>query len=148
MCGCGNLLVIAYRELRELEFECALEIRFRSLGTIDAFEAEKEEFLTRIVEVAMWIADHIMSVAVVCRAWPTLFIQTSRTLGMPTPLKLIGRRGCRRRCVSFVLGNPPFNGQSFQTPAQRAQIAKVIDAINGRAGSLEYVDCVVHKAGQ
>lgn len=37
-CGCGNFLVIAYRELRALEIELLKEIRFRSEGTIDAFD--------------------------------------------------------------------------------------------------------------
>ena len=34
------------------------------------------------------------------------------------------------RC-SFVFGNPPFIGQSFQSPFQRDQMAKIINAPNG-----------------
>jgi hypothetical protein len=47
-----------------------------------------------------------------------------------------------------VFGNPPFGGQSFQTPSQRGQMAKVIDAVNGRAGSLDYVSAWFIRAAQ
>jgi type I restriction-modification system DNA methylase subunit len=38
-CGCGNFLVIAYCELRELEIEVLQEIRSKSEGTDQLFDA-------------------------------------------------------------------------------------------------------------
>ncbi len=74
-CGCGNFLIIAYRELRALEIELLKEIRFRSEGTAQLFDVatmakvnvsqfygiEINEFPGRIAETALWMMDHIMN---------------------------------------------------------------------------------------
>jgi hypothetical protein len=71
-CGCGNFLVIAYRELRELETALLKELhpeqRVTDIGlytkvNVDQFYGiEIEEFPARIAEVAMWMTDHIENV--------------------------------------------------------------------------------------
>ena len=71
-CGCGNFLVIAYRELRLLEIDVLtalhggqrqLDIRNLSLVDVDAFYGiEISEWPARIAEVAMWLMDHQMNV--------------------------------------------------------------------------------------
>jgi hypothetical protein len=74
-CGCGNFLVITYRELRLLEFEILKELnkagqRFLDVSQIlwidvDQFSGiEYEEFPARIAEVAMWLIDHQMNMMV------------------------------------------------------------------------------------
>ncbi len=74
-CGCGNFLVITYRELRLLELEILRELyksgqRFISIENIvwldvDQFYGiEYEEFPARIAEVAMWLIDHQMNMLV------------------------------------------------------------------------------------
>jgi hypothetical protein len=71
-CGCGNFLVIAYRELRELEIAVLKELhpgeqRVTDIGLytkvdVDRFYGiEISEFPARIAEVAMWMMDHIMN---------------------------------------------------------------------------------------
>jgi hypothetical protein len=73
-CGCGNFLVITYRELRLLELE-VLRAQYKnqtatSLDSImwlyvDQFYGiEYEEFPARIAEVAMWLLDHQMNMLV------------------------------------------------------------------------------------
>lgn len=69
-CGCGNFLIIAYRELRQLELELLTEVhsgaRQYSLDVanlsrinVDQFYGiEIGEFATRIAEVALWMTDH------------------------------------------------------------------------------------------
>ena len=75
-CGCGNFLIIAYRELRELEIDLIRELR-RGRGdeaqqvldatdlsqiTVDQFYGiEIGEFPARIAETALWMMDHIMN---------------------------------------------------------------------------------------
>jgi hypothetical protein len=71
-CGCGNFLVITYRELRLLEIELLkaihgaqqrLEIQTLSLIDVDAFYGiEINEWPARIAEVALWLMDHQMNV--------------------------------------------------------------------------------------
>jgi len=73
-CGCGNFLVITYRELRLLELEvlrtlfkgCLVtEISGIVLLDVDQFYGiEYEEFPARIAEVAMWLIDHQMNMKV------------------------------------------------------------------------------------
>jgi hypothetical protein len=70
-CGCGNFLVITYRELRLLEIE-VLKIlsrkeMFTNIKTVALLEVDQmygieiEEFPARIAEVAMWLIDHQMN---------------------------------------------------------------------------------------
>src|SRR5574344_949222 len=74
-CGCGNFLVITYRELRLLELDILRELyktgqRVTDIGNIlwlnvDQFYGiEYEEFPARIAEVAMWLIDHQMNMLI------------------------------------------------------------------------------------
>lgn len=83
-CGCGNFLIITYRELRLLELEVIKTLLFRHLKirkdvALDAnvnisqivrvdvdqfYGIEYEEFPARIAEVAMWLIDHQMNTIV------------------------------------------------------------------------------------
>jgi hypothetical protein len=74
-CGCGNFLVITYRELRLLEFEVLkalnksgqtfLDVSQILWINVDQFSGiEYEEFPARIAEVAMWLIDHQMNMLV------------------------------------------------------------------------------------
>jgi type I restriction-modification system DNA methylase subunit len=70
-CGCGNFLIIAYRELRLLELEILkLQLKGQTVTDIgsyilldvDKFHGiEYEEFPAQIAQVAMWLADHQMN---------------------------------------------------------------------------------------
>jgi type II restriction/modification system DNA methylase subunit YeeA len=71
-CGCVNFLVIAYRELRELEIAVLKELHpgdqrvtdiglYTKINVDQFFGIEISEFPVRIAEVAMWMMDHIMN---------------------------------------------------------------------------------------
>jgi hypothetical protein len=71
-CGCGNFLVIAYREMRLIETRLLkilhkdgtfLDVAALSKVDVDSFYGiEIEEFPARIAEVAMWLMDHQMNI--------------------------------------------------------------------------------------
>lgn len=74
-CGCGNFLVITYRELRLLELEILRVLHTSGQGVLDVkdiiwvdidqfYGIEYEEFPARIAEVAMWLIDHQMNMLV------------------------------------------------------------------------------------
>jgi hypothetical protein len=74
-CGCGNFLVITYRELRLLELEIlrasnktgqrVFDVREIIYLDVDMmFGIEYEEFPARIAEVAMWLIDHQMNMQI------------------------------------------------------------------------------------
>ncbi|HKC67358.1 MAG TPA: DNA methyltransferase, partial [Bacteroidia bacterium] len=73
-CGCGNFLVITYRELRLLEiailraqYKNQTATNLESILWLDVdmmYGIEYEEFPARIAEVAMWLIDHQMNMLV------------------------------------------------------------------------------------
>ncbi len=74
-CGCGNFLIITYRELRLLELAILRKLNKDGQGFLDVREIiwldvdqfygiEYEEFPARIAEVAMWLIDHQMNMQI------------------------------------------------------------------------------------
>ncbi|WP_017294752.1 DNA methyltransferase [Geminocystis herdmanii] len=74
-CGCGNFLIVSYRELRDLEIlilkelnkQGQLELDISNIIKVDVdrfFGIEYDEFAVRIAEVAMWLIDHQMNIKV------------------------------------------------------------------------------------
>lgn len=160
-CGCGNFLVIAYRELRDLEIALLRELfpqgqlvtdigLYTKLNVNQFYGIEIEEFPARIAEVAMWMMDHIMNArlsAAFGESYLRIPLQASPNVRHGDALEIDWADVLPPEKCSYVFGNPPFIGQSFQTPAQRSQMARVIAADSGRAGSLDYVTAWFLKAG-
>ncbi|MDX9751575.1 MAG: class I SAM-dependent DNA methyltransferase [Flavobacteriales bacterium] len=73
-CGCGNFLVITYRELRELEIavlrallkgQQVVDVDKLVLLNVDRFYGiEIEEFPAQIAQVALWLVDHQMNMRI------------------------------------------------------------------------------------
>nr|WP_296870406.1 DNA methyltransferase [Tibeticola sp.] len=153
-CGCGNFLVIAYRELRLLELEVLRESALLASQTghvdvgpliavdVDQFHGiEIEEFPAQIAQVALWLTDHQMNLRVSeefgqyfaripLRSRPHIVHGNALTLDWAEVLP-------PERC-SHLLGNPPFVGKKEQSAAQKAYFAQVMGRIEG-AGVLDYV---------
>lgn len=151
-CGCGNFLVIAYRELRLLELEVlraahasdqrVLDVHQMTGVDVDQFcGIEIEEFPAQIAQVALWLTDHQMNLRVSeefgqyfaripLRSSPRIVHGNALTLDWAEVLP-------PERC-SHLLGNPPFVGKKEQSAAQKADFAQVMGRIEG-AGVLDYV---------
>ena len=151
-CGCGNFLVIAYRELRLLEIEILklihradqpkLNIQELSLVDVDAFYGiEISEWPARIAEVAMWLMDHQMNI-LLSEAFGQYFVRLplkkSPTIVCGNALRLDWKNILPPDKCSFVLGNPPFVGGKFQTDTQRADMDLVARDV-ANSGLLDYV---------
>ena len=155
-CGCGNFLIIAYRELRLLEIEVLKELRtyWGDAGTgvldvsllstvnVDQFYGiEKNEFPTRIAETALWMMDHIMNVRLSLEfglAFARIPLEASPRIVHADALEMDWNEVLPSADCSYVLGNPPFVGAKLQTPDQRAQVRRIA-ALGGSGGSLDYV---------
>ncbi len=151
-CGCGNFLVITYRELRLMEIEI-LKLLYReaqqgpgmlplSLIDVDAFYGiEISEWPARIAEVAMWLMDHQMNIRL-SEAFGEYFIRLplkkSPTIACENALRLDWNEVIPSSQCGYVLGNPPFVGGKFQTDQQRADMAHVAGDIKSY-GLLDYV---------
>ena len=160
-CGCGNFLIIAYRELRELEIEVLKEIhpdrqldvlaRDLSVVDVDQFHGiELGEFPARIAETALWMMDHIMNNRLSLEFGQTYVripLETSPHIVHGDALEMDWADLLSPDKCSFVFGNPPFGGSKFQSSAQRAQVRRIAD-LGGAGGTLDYVTAWFIKAGE
>ena len=164
-CGCGNFLIIAYRELRLLEMDVIREIRTAtgasgqamldveliSLVNVDQFYGiELGEFSARIAETALWMMDHIMN-----NRLSLEFGQTYTRIPLSTSPHIVHGDALEadwaallppEEC-SFVFGNPPFVGAKFQTTEQREQVRRIA-SLGKSGGTLDYVTAWYIKAGE
>ena len=158
-CGCGNFLVITYRELRLLEIEILkvirrgdeqeLNIQGLSQVDVDAFYGiEISEWPARIAEVAMWLMDHQMNI-LLSEAFGQYFarlpLKKSPTIVCGNALRLDWKKILPPAKCSFVLGNPPFVGKHLMTGEQGQDMELVWGDADG-AGVLDYVTGWYRKA--
>jgi hypothetical protein len=152
-CGCGNFLVITYREMRLLELEIlqilygaqrelTLDVNKLSQVDVDQFYGiEIAEWPARIAEVALWLMDHQMNIRL-SEAFGQLYrrlpLKKSPHIHQANALRVDWKEVLPPDQCSYVLGNPPFIGQSFQTPEQKADQHLVLAHIQAR-GVLDYV---------
>ena len=160
-CGCGNFLIIAYRELRLLEMEVlraihggggqdVLDVGFLSQVDVDQFHGiELGEFPTRIAETALWMMDHIMNNRLSLefgRTYARIPLQKAPRIVQGDALDMDWSAVLPTDQCDYVLGNPPFVGAKYQTAAQRAQVRRIA-GLGGSGGTLDYVSAWLIKAG-
>jgi hypothetical protein len=159
-CGCGNFLVIAYRELRLLEIEVLRaiygrqkQIDIHNLSTIDVdgfFGIEVGEWPGRIAEVVMWLMDHQMNVRL-SEAFGQYFVRLplkkSPTIVIGNALRLDWRAILPPDKCTYVLGNPPFVGKKARNAEQQSDMELVFGNSRG-TGVLDYVCCWYYRAAQ
>jgi len=165
-CGCGNFLIITYRELRLLE----LEILKMKLSTIQRvldispmlkvnveqfYGIEYEEFPCQIAQVGMWLIDHQMNLLVSEQFgmyYARLPLTQSATIVHGNALRIDWESIVPKEELSFILGNPPFIGYSNQSEEQKRDILSVYIEKNGRpyktAGKIDYVSAWYFKAAK
>lgn len=151
-CGCGNFLVISYRELRLLELEVLrasnkagqLSVDVNQLIGINVdqfYGIEIEEFPAQIAQVALWLADHQMNL----RVSEEFGLYFARIPLRATPhivhgnaLRLDWNEVLPSKRCSFLLGNPPFVGYNNQSTDQKSDAAPIFDPLKG-GGMLDFV---------
>jgi hypothetical protein len=168
-CGCGNFLIISYREIRSLEIEVlrALyadvfnrpgltrsDFRFdvASLTKVDVdqfYGIEIDEFPARIAETAMWMMDHIMNTRLSLefgQVFARIPLKAAPHIVHADALETEWSDVLRPEHCSYVLGNPPFLGAKMQTEAQRASVHRVA-GLGNSGGTLDFVAAWFIKAG-
>ena len=155
-CGCGNFLVVAYRELRRLELSVIAEReKLEASGTgwmlsandvclvnVNQFYGiEIEEFPAQIAQVAMWLMDHQMNIEVgnyFGEAFARIPLTASATIVCGNAMQLDWERLVSKDKLSYILGNPPFVGSSFCSAEQKNEIVNLFGKIK-LSNSLDYV---------
>ena len=165
-CGCGNFLVIAYRELRSLELDILKEqhgaqqaLTFdevNRLSTIDVnqfYGIEIAEWPARIAEVALWLMDHQSNMRIheaFGQPFLRLPLRNSPHIHVGNALRMDWNTLLANAECSYVLGNPPFVGKSLMDGSQKDDMMLVLREA-GRipgGGALDYVTAWYLKAAK
>ena len=159
-CGCGNFLVIAYRELRALELDIlralhkdnkqlALDVSTEIQCDVDQFYGiEIEEFPAQIAQTAMWLMDHQMNMRVseeFGQYFRRLPLKKSATIVNGNALHIDWCEVVQPKELNYILGNPPFGGKQLQDENQKQDIEQVFTGVHG-AGVLDFVAAWYRKA--
>ncbi|MBK9419563.1 MAG: class I SAM-dependent DNA methyltransferase [Flavobacteriales bacterium] len=153
-CGCGNFLVITYRELRELEIavitaqlkgQQVVDVDKLVLLNVDRFYGiEIEEFPAQIAQVAMWLMDHQMNQRISAAFGEYMVripLTRSATIACANALRCDWRDLLLEgEHYDFILGNPPFIGHQWRTIGQQADHEHIWGK-KGRVGRLDFVTC-------
>ncbi len=164
-CGCGNFLIIAYREIRELEIELLRELR-RDRGdekqqeldaellsriTVDQFYGiEIDEFPARIAETALWMMDHIMNNRLSLefgKSYVRIPLEDSPHILNADALETDWKDLLPPDDCSYVFGNPPFGGFVMRDERKQLQTKTVIAELGAAGSRLDYVAAWFLKAG-
>lgn len=164
-CGCGNFLVIAYRELRLLEIEILkaidadkdsgarhfeMDVAQLSRINVDQFYGiEIGDFAAEIAKTAMWMMDHIMNNRLseaFGLTYARIPLEVSAHIRCADALSMDwGELIAPDKC-SYIIGNPPFVGAKMQK--ERAAQVHSIARLGGSGGTLDYVAAWFIKAGE
>lgn len=142
-CGCGNFLVVAYRDLRRIETKIIKEIRTREGQTGMALDATLETKLTigqfhgieinwwpaKIAETAMFLVDHQANrelAAAVGQAPERLPITITAHIHHINALQADWKDLLPATSGNtYVFGNPPFLGHATRTESQAQELRDV-----------------------
>ena len=155
-CGCGNFLLIAYRELRRLEMDVLEELHRDDPGqfldisqlckvSVSQFHGiEIEQFPAEIAKVALWLMDHLCNMEVADRFgqyFARIPIKDSPHIVCANALTTEWPR------TDYTLGNPPFNGARTMTKDAKRDLEAVFKGVKG-SGNLDFVTAWFKKASE
>ncbi|MDR1351260.1 MAG: hypothetical protein LBJ59_10925 [Zoogloeaceae bacterium] len=158
-CGCGNFLMVAYRDLRRLELDIlrmqlgALRQRVTEVDSLlkvkvgQFYGIECEDFPCQIAQVGMWLMDHQMNLAVseaFGAYYARLPLTQSATLVCGNALTLDWEAIVPKTELSYILGNPPFVGASMMSAVQKTDAVSIFGKIK-LSNSIDYVGAWYHK---
>lgn len=161
-CGCGNFLVVTYRELRRLELQ-VLERKNKTgqmklLGTEDLsilnvnqfYGIEIEEFPALVARTAMYLVDHQMNNELSAKlgiGYLRLPLREPATIVNDNALTKDWEEVVPKQNLSYILGNPPFVGARIMSKEQKEAFLNIFDNAKG-AGNLDFVTAWYEKAAR
>jgi hypothetical protein len=162
-CGCGNFLVITYRELRLLELDIlrvliketdtlSMDVMmFNILCDVDQFYGiEIEEFPAQIAQTALWLMDHQMNMQA-SEAFGNYFVRLplkkSAIIVHGNALQINWCDIVKPTELNYILGNPPFGGKQVRSEEQSKDLANVFHDVKS-SGVLDYVAAWYRRAAE
>ena len=144
-CGSGNFLIIAYKELRELEmgiFKRLQELTKDGLIPLPRIKLsqfygiELDDFAHEVAILSLWLAEHQMNLKFkesFGQCNPALPLNNSGNVIWGNALQKDWGKVCplSDNTQVFILGNPPYLGSSLQSEGQKEDIAHVFSGVDG-----------------
>lgn len=163
-CGCGNFLVVTYRELRKLEIEVLLKKRTSRDSSMRMFGADElslinvnqfygieiEEFPALIARCAMYLVDHQMN-QLLSEKFGTIYaripLREPATIINADALNTDWEQIIPKHKLSYILGNPPFVGARRMDEKQKESFLSLFDGAKS-VGNLDFVTAWYEKASR
>lgn len=158
-CGCGNFLVVAYRELRRIETEILHRLNDKKLAagqyslpfdvtTASRMSVERmygielQPFAAEIAQLSLWVVDHLANVELGGKFGHPFaklpLLEIPHIAKGQDALEIDWNMVVPRDSLTYILGNPPFIGAWVMADSQHAQIDRLFIGVRG-AGNLDYV---------
>ncbi|MDD6213033.1 MAG: methylase [Clostridiales bacterium] len=160
-CGCGNFLILIYRELRRLELDVLRELYSSGQRVLDIswycrvsvsqfIGMEREPFQAQIARIGLWLTERQMN------------LEASEVFGIAGTagdwVKPVRIRQCNalttdwgevvsRDKLSYIVGNPPFLGARLMSVSQKMDMKSVFMGFRA-AGNMDYVTAWYRKAAE
>lgn len=160
-CGSGNFLIIAYKELRNLEIRIWKQIRevtgqaiipFVNIQLHQFYGIELDDFCHETAILSLWLAEHQMN---------NLFRKEFDVKIQALPLRPSGNIVCANACridwedvcphtkdeEVFIMGNPPYLGARLQSEEQKKDMSNAMGSVKG-FNNLDYIACWFYKGAE
>lgn len=159
-CGSGNFLIIAYKELRQLEMEVLLALVavepqsmvMSGLHLSQFYGIEIDDFACEVARLSLWLVEHQVN-----NQWKQLFgdapsalpLKESGHIWHDNSLQLDWNTVCPKKAEDevYIIGNPPFLGTLGRNEQQRKDMQTVFNGFKS-LGSLDFVACWFWKGAQ
>lgn len=160
-CGSGNFLIIAYKELRQLEMEIFKRLQEISkegliplsrIRLSQFYGIELDDFAHEVAILSLWLAEHQMNMkfkATFGHCNPALPLKNSGNVISDNAINVDWEEflGHKKDNESYLLGNPPYRGARNQEPEQKADLDQVFEGHEEYKDS-DYVCCWFIKAAK
>ncbi|MFG0233480.1 class I SAM-dependent DNA methyltransferase [Achromobacter sp. 413638] len=157
-CGSGNFLIIAYKELRQLEMEIFKRLQEISkegliplsrIRLSQFYGIELDDFAHEVAILSLWLAEHQMNMkfkATFGHCNPALPLKSSGNVVCANATSIDWNAVCPQKDGDvFILGNPPYVGFQNQTDEQKEEIINVFDRFENFK-RIDYIGCWFKKA--
>ncbi len=170
-CGCGNFLVVAYRELRRIELEIIkrlykqskqidaghitlpMEVDIKKLSKLSVermYGIEIEAFPAEVAKLSLWLMDHMMNVelgAYFGKPFKKLPLTEQPYVAQGNALRMDWEAVAPKAKLSYILGNPPFLGSRVMDKEQKGEMKEVFGNVR-EVGFLDYITAWYMKAAR
>ena len=154
-CGSGNFLTETYISLRRLENKVISQLLggqtmmgFEEISPIKVhihqfYGIEINDFAATVAKTALWIAEAQMmneTESIIKFNNDYLPLKSYNNIMEGNALRINWEDVVPKEKLSYIIGNPPFVGKSFQTKEQKEDMAIVMSDVKNY-GNLDYVTC-------